>query len=280
MNPIIMLLFVPFLFADSDGSPPSEDTRSPNVIIIMADDLGRSELGCTGSERIRTPHIDRLRDRGMLFTQAYSGSTVCAPSRCTLLTGKHTGHAQVRDNFEERNFTGAPGEEGVERQTVPERLSRRAAAATPTLDALARLAAHDDEVLLRALLLFRANSAEPRRAAFLLLSALCGADAPRPRGAPAPAAAGDAALAERSDTAANDAELDGVLSPALREAVATLAVGPEEEEAVGGSQHSNLRGGLPPEDPPFCTLFPNKHNTHTHTLSHWDGHSGGSRSGV
>ncbi len=75
-----------------------QDSRPPNVVIIMADDLGLAELGCTGSSRIETPNIDKLRARGMLLTQAYSGSTVCAPSRCTLLTGKHTGHARVRDN--------------------------------------------------------------------------------------------------------------------------------------------------------------------------------------
>ena len=65
--------------------------RSPNVIIIFADDLGLAELGCTGSQRIRTPNLDRLAARGMRLTRAYSGSTVCAPSRCTLLTGLHTG---------------------------------------------------------------------------------------------------------------------------------------------------------------------------------------------
>lgn len=85
--------------------------RRPNVILIFADDLGLAELGCTGSTRIRTPNLDRLRERGMLFTQAYSGSTVCAPSRCTLITGLHTGHAQVRDNGETPNLTGPRGAE-------------------------------------------------------------------------------------------------------------------------------------------------------------------------
>ena len=85
------------------------DDRPPNVILIMADDLGLAELGCTGSERIETPNIDRLRERGMLLTSAYSGSTVCAPSRCTLLTGRHTGTAQIRDNGETPNFTDDPG---------------------------------------------------------------------------------------------------------------------------------------------------------------------------
>ena len=68
----------------------------------MADDLGYGELGCYGQEIIQTPHIDRLAQSGMRFTQFYTGSPVCAPSRCVLLTGKHTGHSYVRNNDEMR----------------------------------------------------------------------------------------------------------------------------------------------------------------------------------
>ena len=74
--------------------------RPPNIVYILADDLGYGELGCYGQRKIRTPNIDRLAAEGMRFTQHYSGSPVCAPSRCTLLTGQHTGHAFVRDNYE------------------------------------------------------------------------------------------------------------------------------------------------------------------------------------
>jgi arylsulfatase A len=74
--------------------------RKPNIVLILADDLGYSQLGCYGETKIRTPHIDRLAAEGTRFTQAYSGSPVCAPSRCVLLTGRHTGHAHVRDNLE------------------------------------------------------------------------------------------------------------------------------------------------------------------------------------
>lgn len=74
----------------------------PNIIYILADDLGYGELGCYGQEKIKTPVLDRLTAQGMRFTQHYSGSPVCAPSRCTLLTGKHTGHAYIRDNDEMR----------------------------------------------------------------------------------------------------------------------------------------------------------------------------------
>lgn len=75
--------------------PPS---RKPNIIYILADDLGYGDLGCYGQERIATPNIDRMAREGMRFTQHYAGSTVCAPSRCVLMTGLHTGHAKVRGN--------------------------------------------------------------------------------------------------------------------------------------------------------------------------------------
>ena len=72
--------------------------KRPNILFILADDLGYGDLGCYGQERIKTPNIDRLAAEGVRFTQAYAGSTVCAPSRCCLMTGKHTGHATVRGN--------------------------------------------------------------------------------------------------------------------------------------------------------------------------------------
>ncbi len=78
----------------------SRSSRRPNIIFILADDLGYSEVGCYGQTRIRTPNIDRLAAAGIRFTQFYSGSPVCAPSRCVLLTGQHTGHAYIRDNDE------------------------------------------------------------------------------------------------------------------------------------------------------------------------------------
>lgn len=70
----------------------------PNIVFIMADDLGYGNLGCFGQKRIKTPNLDRMAAEGMRFTDAYAGSTVCAPSRCSLMTGKHTGHATVRGN--------------------------------------------------------------------------------------------------------------------------------------------------------------------------------------
>jgi len=78
----------------------SKPSRKPNIIYILADDLGYGELGCYGQKMILTPYIDRMAREGIRFTQHYSGSSVCAPSRCTLLTGKHTGHSYIRDNDE------------------------------------------------------------------------------------------------------------------------------------------------------------------------------------
>lgn len=72
----------------------------PNIVFILADDLGYGDLGCYGSSQIRTPHIDALAKNGIRFTQFYAGSTVCAPSRASLMTGLHTGHLTVRGNGE------------------------------------------------------------------------------------------------------------------------------------------------------------------------------------
>lgn len=82
------------------NSAPEQEENKPNIIFILADDLGYGDLGCYGQELIETPNIDLLAAGGMKFTQHYSGSPVCAPSRCVLLTGKHSGHAYIRGNDE------------------------------------------------------------------------------------------------------------------------------------------------------------------------------------
>lgn len=88
--------------------------RRPNIIFIMADDLGYGDLGCYGSRHLATPHLDRLAGDGMRFTQAYSGSPVCAPARCVLMTGLHTGHAFIRDNNPQVGGALEPFANGVE----------------------------------------------------------------------------------------------------------------------------------------------------------------------
>ncbi|MBB4080137.1 arylsulfatase A-like enzyme [Lewinella aquimaris] len=83
--------------ADGDAA---DAPAPPNIIFILADDLGYGDLSSYGQQRFSTPNIDRLADRGMRFTQHYSGATVCAPSRSALLTGLHTGHTFIRGNYE------------------------------------------------------------------------------------------------------------------------------------------------------------------------------------
>jgi len=92
---LIALLFAPL------GALRAADTPNPvkpNIVFVIADDLGYGDVGCYGQRHTRTPNIDRLAAEGMRFTQYYAGSAVCAPSRCALMTGRHTGHAYVRDN--------------------------------------------------------------------------------------------------------------------------------------------------------------------------------------
>lgn len=88
------------LFSCNGNDAEKKTDRKPNIIYILADDLGYGELGCYGQDKIETPSIDALAASGMRFTQHYSGAPVCAPARCTFLTGKHLGHAQVRGNDE------------------------------------------------------------------------------------------------------------------------------------------------------------------------------------
>jgi len=80
----------------------ADSRRKPNIIYIMADDLGYGDLSCYGQKKFKTPHLDKMCAEGMKFTDHYSGSTVCAPSRCVLMTGLHTGHCYVRGNREVR----------------------------------------------------------------------------------------------------------------------------------------------------------------------------------
>lgn len=95
----ILIIFAVAVLSSCKNKDNSIDSK-PNIIYILADDLGYGELGCYGQEKIETPNIDGLAESGMIFTQHYSGSPVCAPSRCVLLTGKHSGHAYVRGNDE------------------------------------------------------------------------------------------------------------------------------------------------------------------------------------
>ena len=86
--------------AEDGAKPETQSVGRPNVVYILADDLGYGDLSCYGQKKFSTPNIDALATRGMKFIDAYSGSTVCAPSRCCLMTGLHSGHVPVRGNAE------------------------------------------------------------------------------------------------------------------------------------------------------------------------------------
>jgi len=86
----------------------AKSPRKPNIIYIMADDLGYGDLSCFGQKHFTTPHLDRMAAEGVKFTSYYSGSTVCAPTRCVLMTGVHTGHSHVRGNREVKPEGQAP----------------------------------------------------------------------------------------------------------------------------------------------------------------------------
>ncbi|HEY9116838.1 MAG TPA: sulfatase-like hydrolase/transferase, partial [Roseivirga sp.] len=92
------LLYLAVLLNAFSCSEPQP--TKPNIVLIVADDLGYGELGSYGQQIIQTPNLDQLAEEGMKFTQFYAGSPVCAPSRFVLLTGLHTGHSFIRGNDE------------------------------------------------------------------------------------------------------------------------------------------------------------------------------------
>ena len=98
-----LLLLATFLALNLES--PAATATKPNIIFIMADDLGYGELGSYGQRKIKTPNLDRMAREGMRFTRFYAGSTVCAPSRSVLMTGQHTGHTTVRGNVGGTNRT-------------------------------------------------------------------------------------------------------------------------------------------------------------------------------
>lgn len=90
------------------GATRIEAAGKPNIVLIMLDDAGYGDLSCYGQKKFSTPHVDKLALEGMKFTQHYSGSTVCAPTRSVLMTGLHTGHAHVRGNKEHKPIGQEP----------------------------------------------------------------------------------------------------------------------------------------------------------------------------
>ena len=96
---ILITIFAVLSIGSAIADTKATKSSVPNIILILADDLGYGDLGCYGQQEIQTPNIDQLARDGIRFTQAYAGSTVCAPSRSSLMTGMHNGHNRVRDNI-------------------------------------------------------------------------------------------------------------------------------------------------------------------------------------
>ena len=97
---LTVIMPIVFLLILSCNNPNKKSIKgsSPNIIYILADDLGYGDLGAYGQKKIETPNIDALAKDGLKFTQHYSGAPVCAPARSVLLTGKHMGHSYIRGN--------------------------------------------------------------------------------------------------------------------------------------------------------------------------------------
>ena len=109
---VLSVLNVLMLGAAIQSAPAADGHDRPNIIFIMADDLGFADLGCYGQRAIQTPHLDALAAEGLRFTSCYSGSPVCAPARSVLMTGQHTGHTTVRGNFGIGGVKGLGGGNG------------------------------------------------------------------------------------------------------------------------------------------------------------------------
>lgn len=100
MNRTTLLILFVTLILTSCQTPDKEEAKPvrPNIVYILADDLGYGDLSCYGQTHFQTPNLDKMADEGMMFTQHYAGTTVCAPSRSSLMTGQHTGHTPIRGN--------------------------------------------------------------------------------------------------------------------------------------------------------------------------------------
>ncbi|MEI7851062.1 MAG: arylsulfatase [Kiritimatiellales bacterium] len=98
MKSILTALPLALPVALSAASQPPKPADKPNIVYILLDDAGYGDFGCYGQKTLLTPNVDRMASEGMKFTRHYAGSTVCAPSRCVLMTGLHTGHGRVRAN--------------------------------------------------------------------------------------------------------------------------------------------------------------------------------------
>lgn len=114
LSPLVACIAILALCQALHAADPMS-VRQPNIVFVLADDLARGDLGCYGQKLIRTPNLDRLASEGMRCTQAYSGTSVCAPSRASLMTGLHMGRCPIRSN---RELQGTEGQMPLPAGTV------------------------------------------------------------------------------------------------------------------------------------------------------------------
>lgn len=114
---LAIILFTTTFRSIAIGQTHKKEKKKPNFVIILADDLGYGETGCYGQKIIRTPQLDKMCEQGMKFTDFYSGSPVCTPSRCCMITGMNTGHGQIRDNIEVGEWNDYSGQKPLESNT-------------------------------------------------------------------------------------------------------------------------------------------------------------------
>lgn len=119
---ITILITSSYVYCQS-SSVENRSSKKPNIIFILADDLGYGDLGFNGQDKIKTPVLDKMAAEGIVFTRHYAGSTVCGPSRASLMTGKHTGNSPVRQN-PKWTHSGQPVDLSLSDVTVAEELKR------------------------------------------------------------------------------------------------------------------------------------------------------------
>ncbi len=113
MSRVLLPALLAALLAGCASESPTEEKPPPNILLVVADDMGYGDLGAYGQQRIQTPELDAMAEEGLRFTDFYAGSTVCAPSRAALMTGLHTGHAPIRGNGEVQPMGQRPIEDEV-----------------------------------------------------------------------------------------------------------------------------------------------------------------------
>lgn len=114
----LLILCLSSLWIVESVHAQAKPAAGPNIVFILADDLGFGEIGAYGQKKIKTPHLDKLASEGVRFTRHYTGAPVCAPARCVLMTGRHLGNAEIRNNGDSKNGRKFPGQWPITAEAV------------------------------------------------------------------------------------------------------------------------------------------------------------------